>query len=168
MTPGERTILPDMPTKARSKTSSIDLSAYVAGLSYGAGILMIVSLRGTGEFRLNGFKIYVLIAAVAIFIAAVLLIQRHMRFSLTANTFGKPQHLATDGIFRYSRNPIYVAFFLPLASLAVISLWAALAALAVYVVAMTMTVIKTEERDLAEKFGAEYASYKAKVPRWLF
>ena len=102
------------------------------------------------------------------FLLSVLLLQRHMRLSLTASTFGKPQQLVTSGIFRYSRNPIYVAFLLPLASLSVLSLPAAAAAMAFYVLAMNLTIIRSEERDLQQLFGADFTRYKADAPRWLF
>ena len=90
-----------------------------------------------------------------------------MRLSLLANTFGAPGHLVTSGIFGYSRNPIYVAFFIPLASIAVFSISGAIAAIALYVLAMNLTVIRKEERDLLAAFGDEYAHYLSSAPRWL-
>jgi protein-S-isoprenylcysteine O-methyltransferase Ste14 len=152
----------------RGRASFIDLSAYVSGVSYAAGLIIAGPARIRSEIISGGPALYVLLASFAAFIAAVLLIQRHMGFSLTVNTFGKPRHFVTDGIFRYSRNPVYVAFLLPLASLAVLSVTAAVAAIGLYVLAMNVTVIRTEERDLAERFGEEFAAYVAKVPRWLF
>jgi protein-S-isoprenylcysteine O-methyltransferase Ste14 len=106
--------------------------------------------------------------AYVIFLAAVLLLQRHMRLALSATTFGKPNDLTTTGVFQYTRNPIYVAFLLPLASLAVFSVAAAAVAIAVYIAAMTTFTIRKEERDLRNIFGQSYVNYAARVPRWLF
>lgn len=152
----------------RDKHPGIDLSAYMAGLGYATGVLISGPVYFSETVRSGGPVTYALAGAFLIFIAAVLLIQRHMRFSLRASTFGKPQHLSTGGVFRYSRNPIYVAFFVPLLSIALVSVIASAAALVVYIVAMNLTVIRNEERDLTEKFGEEYRRYKASVPRWLF
>lgn len=152
----------------RDKHPGIDLSAYMAGLGYVAGVLISGPVHFSETVRSGGPVTYALAGAFIIFIAAVLLIQRHMRFSLRASTFGKPQHLSTGGVFRYSRNPIYVAFFVPLLSIALVSVVASAAAFVVYIVAMNLTVIRNEERDLTEKFGEEYRRYKASVPRWLF
>jgi protein-S-isoprenylcysteine O-methyltransferase Ste14 len=147
--------------------SRIDLSAWISGLSFAAG----VGLAGPASIQyaaISGRPVLATVTlAFAAFIATVLVIQRHMRLSLLACTFGTPQRLVTSGIFQYSRNPIYVAFFVPLASLAILSLSAAIAATAIYILAMTQTVIRKEERDLEAAFGAEFTTYMARVPRWL-
>lgn len=145
----------------------IDLSAWIAGASFATGLALAASPQMASEVLAGGPALFVPVAAIAAFIASVLLIQRHMRLSLTANTFGEPVHLVTSGIFRYSRNPIYVAFFMPLASIAYFSLASAIAAMAIYVLAMNLTVIRKEERDLLEAFGDEYARYLTTAPRWL-
>ena len=104
--------------------------------------------------------------AVALFICAVVVLQRSMRLSMLSASFGNPRHLTTTGAFRYSRNPIYAAFLLPMASLAVISPVAALLGCALYVRVMTAMVIAREERVLEATFGSAYTAYKARVPRW--
>ncbi|NOT71253.1 MAG: isoprenylcysteine carboxylmethyltransferase family protein [Hyphomicrobium sp.] len=153
---------------AHARPALIDLSAWISGLSYGAGFLLAGPAAVAHAALSNGAVVPVLVAAYVAFLATVLIIQRHMRLSLLANTFGSPQRLVTGGIFRLSRNPIYVAFFVPLASLAIISLPAAIAASALYVAAMNATVISKEERDLRAAFGAEFETYLATVPRWIF
>lgn len=145
----------------------IDLSAWISGLAYAAGLVLAASPAMAAEILSLGPRLWVLIASFAAFIACVLLIQRHMRLSLLADSFGAPRFLVTDGVFRYTRNPIYVAFLLPLASIAVFSVWAAAVAILLYVAAMTLTVIRKEERDLLSAFGRNYESYAAGTPRWL-
>jgi protein-S-isoprenylcysteine O-methyltransferase Ste14 len=145
----------------KGRASLVDLSAWISGLSYAAGLAL------AGPAAIVGGKLLALALVYAVFLLMVLAIQRHMRLSLAAHTFGSPRQLTTSGIFKFSRNPIYVAFFLPLASLAILSLPAAIAAIGIYVLAMNLTVIRKEERDLAEAFGDAFAAYVAEVPRWV-
>lgn len=152
----------------KGRASVIDLSAWLSGLSYAAGLALIGPVRIESEIVNGRPALFLLPLTYLAFLMSVLLIQRHMRFSLLANTFGSPQRLVTGGVFQYSRNPIYVAFFLPLASLAVISMSAAMAAIGVYILAMNLTVIRKEERDLLNAFGPDFAKYLTQAPRWLF
>ena len=76
--------------------------------------------------------------------------------------------LATDGPFRYTRNPGYLSlamFYAVIASLAN-ALWAILLLPAALLV-IKHAVIEREERYLERKFGEEYPRYKARLRRWL-
>ena len=149
----------------KGPANRIDLSAWISGASFWSG-LMLTQTTGQDDV-FSAPAVLVMLATFAIFLSLVLLIQRHMRLSLLANTFGSPRRLVTSGVFRYSRNPIYVAFFIPLASIAAVSLSAAIAAMGLYVLAMNLTVIRKEERDLLTAFGAEFAEYLSSTPRWI-
>lgn len=72
------------------------------------------------------------------------------------------------GPYRFSRNPIYLAFSLLQLGIAiwVNSLWL-LATLVGTVVLIHCVVIRREEQYLERRFGAEYLDYKASVRRWL-
>ena len=72
------------------------------------------------------------------------------------------------GPYRFSRNPIYLAFSLFQLGIAiwVNSAWLLLT-LVVAVMLMHSTVIPKEEQYLERRFGAEYLDYKASVRRWL-
>ena len=76
--------------------------------------------------------------------------------------------IVRTGPYRFSRNPIYVAFSLLQLGLAawIDSLWL-IATLIVAIALMTTVVIPREERYLERKFGAEYSDYKARVRRWI-
>ena len=76
--------------------------------------------------------------------------------------------LVCIGPYRYSRNPIYLAFFALHLGLAICvnSLWL-VAALIVTVAIIAVVVVPREERYLTGRFGAEYLEYKASVRRWL-
>jgi protein-S-isoprenylcysteine O-methyltransferase Ste14 len=72
------------------------------------------------------------------------------------------------GPYRFSRNPIYLAFSVFQLGIAiwVNSLWL-LVTLAAALALMHYVVIPREEQYLERRFGAEYLDYKASVRRWL-
>jgi protein-S-isoprenylcysteine O-methyltransferase Ste14 len=76
--------------------------------------------------------------------------------------------LTTEGPFRYSRNPSYLALAMIYAGIAFLlnSLWAILF-LPLVVVVMQREVIGREERYLERTFGEEYLTHKGKVRRWV-
>jgi protein-S-isoprenylcysteine O-methyltransferase Ste14 len=76
--------------------------------------------------------------------------------------------LTTEGPFRYSRNPSYLALALIYAGIASLrnSLWAMLLLPPVFMV-MQREVIGREERYLERAFGEEYLAYKAQVRNWV-
>lgn len=152
----------------RRPAIAIDRSSWVSWASFVLGCEMARDYGFGADLKAGGQGIMVVAGAVATFFILVLLIQRHMRLSLLANTFGEPQQLVTTGWFRVTRNPIYVAFLIPLASLGYYSLTAAIAAIGLYMLSMTYLVIAREEEVLERSFGAAYLGYKASTPRWLF
>ncbi|HEV7444718.1 MAG TPA: isoprenylcysteine carboxylmethyltransferase family protein, partial [Steroidobacteraceae bacterium] len=76
--------------------------------------------------------------------------------------------IVRKGPYRFSRNPIYLAFSLLQLGL---SLWvnslALLIALIPAVALMWLVVIPREERYLEARFPSDYLPYKASVRRWL-
>ena len=76
--------------------------------------------------------------------------------------------LVTGGVYRVTRNPMYLSLLLYLlAWAAYLSNWLALLLVPVFVIYINELQIKPEERALSALFGAEYAAYKARVRRWL-
>lgn len=76
--------------------------------------------------------------------------------------------IVTDGPFRFSRNPLYVAASLLYLGLALMfnSVWPLVLFVPMLVV-LDWGVIRREERYLEAKFGDAYLAYKARVRRWL-
>jgi protein-S-isoprenylcysteine O-methyltransferase Ste14 len=72
------------------------------------------------------------------------------------------------GPYRFSRNPIYLAFVLFVLGLSgwLNNLWL-LVMLVPAVGIIAMVVIPREERFLERNFNDQYSSYKARVRRWL-
>jgi protein-S-isoprenylcysteine O-methyltransferase Ste14 len=76
--------------------------------------------------------------------------------------------VVSGGVYRVSRNPMYLGFLLALAGWAVyLSNAGAALLLPVFVAYMTQYQIKPEERALLAKFGSEFAQYMSRVRRWL-
>jgi protein-S-isoprenylcysteine O-methyltransferase Ste14 len=76
--------------------------------------------------------------------------------------------IVRTGPYRFSRNPIYVAFVLFLLGLALWlnNLWL-LVALAAFASFISIMIIPREERFLERNFHIPYSEYKATVRRWL-
>ena len=77
-------------------------------------------------------------------------------------------HILTNGIFAYSRNPIYFGWFIVFIGMAMANLsWSSLLVAALLIVLLDQFVVLNEEKYLATKFGDQYLSYKAQVRRWV-
>jgi protein-S-isoprenylcysteine O-methyltransferase Ste14 len=76
--------------------------------------------------------------------------------------------IITDGPYRFSRNPVYLAMTLLYCGIAVVldGVWVVAMLIPVLIV-MRYGVIRREEGYLEAKFGAEYVAYKRTVRRWL-
>lgn len=76
--------------------------------------------------------------------------------------------IVDDGIYGFSRNPMYLAMILLYAAFAFgFSSLGALLLLPVTIFLIRTQVIAREERYLEAKFGDSYRTYKARVRRWL-
>jgi protein-S-isoprenylcysteine O-methyltransferase Ste14 len=95
--------------------------------------------------------------------------ERAMRHAGTpANPYKPVSHIATEGPFRYTRNPAYLAMTMIYTGIAGLAnaLWAILL-LPVALLVIQRGVIEREEHYLERKFGEEYLRYKARVRRWI-
>lgn len=79
-----------------------------------------------------------------------------------------PKRLVAVGLYRFSRNPMYIAVVTILIGWAVIF---QTVALVIYTVAVTIAfhlrVVYAEEPFLARTHGKEWEEYRSRVPRWL-
>jgi protein-S-isoprenylcysteine O-methyltransferase Ste14 len=147
----------------------IHLSAIIAGASYatGAVLALLTSASMARDLTDAGTGAYVQLFTFIGFILAIAVIQRQMGIALSANRTTTPDALCTVGAFKYSRNPIYLAFIGPLAALGYFSPVAAGVAIVLYLLAMTWIVIRSEERALQSKFGTAFEDYCRRTPRWI-
>ncbi|MET0053051.1 MAG: isoprenylcysteine carboxylmethyltransferase family protein [Candidatus Thiodiazotropha sp.] len=90
------------------------------------------------------------------------------RLGTNIHTFNEPDLLVTEGLFRFSRNPMYLGFSLALTGLAL-----TLGTLTPFLVVMAFVLIADrwyipfEERAMTDKFGQAYLDYASQVRRWL-
>ena len=76
--------------------------------------------------------------------------------------------LVTSGIYRATRNPMYLGFLLVLAGWALLAgNWIAVVLLPLFIVLLNKLQIEPEERILEEHFGDAYRAYKARTRRWI-
>jgi protein-S-isoprenylcysteine O-methyltransferase Ste14 len=80
----------------------------------------------------------------------------------------KTSSLVTTGIYRVTRNPMYVGDLFVIVAWAVFlsAPWTLVGPLA-FVLYMNRFQIAPEERVLSAMFGTDYSTYKARVRRWL-
>ena len=92
------------------------------------------------------------------------------RARTTVNPFAPERtvNIVSSGIYRLSRNPMYLGMACILTGWAV-WLWQVQAVLGVvlFVAWITRFQIIPEERVLAQKFGTEYRQYRQRVRRWV-
>jgi protein-S-isoprenylcysteine O-methyltransferase Ste14 len=76
--------------------------------------------------------------------------------------------MVSGGVYRLTRNPMYLGFLLALLGWATwLGNLLALAVVAGFVLYLTRFQIVPEERLLAQRFGGEFAAYRQRVRRWL-
>ncbi len=90
------------------------------------------------------------------------------RASTPVDPYSPTTAIVNAGVYRYSRNPLYLALTLFYIALTAITnmLWPLLL-LPLVMLVIQRGVIVREERYLEKKFGEAYLQYKAKVRRWL-
>ena len=78
------------------------------------------------------------------------------------------EHLITDGIYRFTRNPMYLGMVIMLAGVAT---WFGtapfFAAAAAFFLVIQLAFCPYEERKLMAEFGAVYSDYMMGVRRWI-
>jgi protein-S-isoprenylcysteine O-methyltransferase Ste14 len=110
-----------------------------------------------------------LAAAVGVAIA-VAARMRFRRVGTTVNPLdpSKASHLVTGGVFRVSRNPMYLGLVLLLIGW---SIWLGSASPwlvpPLFVIVLTVVQIIPEEQALSRRFGEQYLSYRRSVARWI-
>ena len=107
---------------------------------------------------------------VSILIILIIPVTKFIKYKTTIDPieFKKVNKLVTSGIYKYSRNPMYLGLLLIVISSSILYL-------NIYSVSTPIFFyywinrfqIQREEIFLTEKFGKEYLSYKTKTRRWI-
>ena len=123
-------------------------------------------LQIPGALRL-GTAAAVLLVGIGFSVGGVLAFRR-ARTTLNPTKPEQASSLVRSGVYRVTRNPMYVGLLCVLVAWAVFlsSAWALLGPL-IFVLYIGRFQIAPEERALAKLFGSEFAEYQVKVRRWL-
>jgi Putative protein-S-isoprenylcysteine methyltransferase len=124
------------------------------------------------DFRISFTEVSRLLQLVALcFWAFGFLLLYLGRFKLGDSfRLGSPKEdtrLKTDGLFRISRNPMYVGMFATLIASALYTLNPIVIGLGAFVVAVHHGIVLAEERHLSSTFGREYRAYCNRVRRYV-
>ncbi len=137
--------------------------------------VFLLSLPAQRYFPMGNQFIYGITAnilgTIGIMAGLLLVIPAIYQFIRTKNTLitVKPAHsLQHSGIYRFSRNPMYLGLLLLYVGLAfLIGNWWTLLFVPLLIVIVTYFVIRPEEKYLGRAFGESYRAYRRKVRRWI-
>ena len=114
-----------------------------------------------------------LISFILLFIGILILINPILKFIKSRTTidpikFKKVNKLITSGIYKYSRNPMYLGLLMIVISTTIfyLNIFSTTTPILFYCW-INKFQIKREEIFLTEKFGKEYLLYKTKTRRWI-
>jgi protein-S-isoprenylcysteine O-methyltransferase Ste14 len=133
------------------------IPSWLTGWTHGQPVSHLWPLRGVG--------------IALIVIGAVVLLHAFARFVLegigTPAPIAPTERLVVGGLYRYVRNPMYLAVLAVIVGQALFFWQVVLLPYAVVVfVAVAAFVRGYEEPTLAEKYGDEYRTYQRDVPAW--
>ena len=136
-------------------------------------ILVISNYFSSKKIDLIHITFQTSIAIFILFVGLLILINPVLKFIKSKTTinpikFKKVNKLVTSGIYKYSRNPMYLGFLIIVISSSIfyLNIYSILTPLFFYLW-INRFQIKREEIFLTEKFGKEYLSYKNKTRRWI-
>jgi protein-S-isoprenylcysteine O-methyltransferase Ste14 len=145
---------------------------YTLMAAFVAGVFLLRKTLLAVDFGTNPVLIAVAVPMLAASIVLRRKISRHLRFSTLGGLpemapESHPQPLLTEGIYSRIRHPRYVEALLVMAALALIA--NNLASYVNWIIGIpgVLLIVRIEERELRDRFGAEYEAYCARVPRFV-
>ncbi len=138
---------------------------------YGAGLLLGFVIHFVFPVSALPRELALWLGVVALPVSAGIAVSALRALARAKTSFDPRQPttaVVTDGAFRFSRNPMYVALTLLYLGVGLLanSLWTLLLIVPVMVV-IQRGVVEREERYLERKFGEGYLRYRAHVRRWI-
>ncbi len=141
----------------------------------------VALLAGAGMWAANGFalptvplsplraSLFTLTCALSLAIAGTAMWTfARVRTTIDPVNIKRASSLVTNGVFRLTRNPMYVGLAGALISWAVLlNSPPLLLGPVVFIAFIDRLQILPEERMMSAKFGQDYAEYKSRVRRWL-
>lgn len=153
------------------KALELKIPPPVVGLVAAAAMWGIDRAEWTPSYEFPGRRVLALTLAVAgLGLAGAGVIEfRRARTTVNPLRPSTTSSLVASGVYRVTRNPMYVGFLLVLLGWAA---WlanpATLVIAALFVLYLNRFQITPEERALHALFGAEFETYRGRVRRWLW
>ena len=140
--------------------------------------ILVLILITSNYFSQNRLEIIYLpykysISVVILLVGSLILLNPVFKFIKSKTTvnpvkFKKVNKLVTSGIYKYSRNPMYLGMILIIISTSIFYLnYYSVVTPFIFYFWINRFQIKREEIFLKEKFGKEYLSYMSKTRRWI-
>ncbi len=152
--------------------SSLELRVPPVAVAAVAALCMWMLARWTpglqwGDSWRLGTAVLLLTAGVLVAVAGVLEFRR-ARTTVNPTTPQAASSMVRSGIYRHTRNPMYLGMLLVLVAWAVwLASLAACAVLPAFLLYINRFQIEPEERILAGLFAADFDAYRRSVRRWL-
>lgn len=139
------------------------LMLFLLALSWPLSLILPTALSHQNIITIVGYAL--LISGTTLLLSAAGLFKK---IGTTIDPTKAPDQLVTTGIYKLSRNPMYLGMLLILigAQLALSSLFGMILPITFFLI-MNKIVIPREEQMVASSFGAEYVEYKTLVRRWI-
>lgn len=136
-----------------------------------AGLIIQVTMSQflSPPLALTGYWFYVGLALIILGVYPIFAINAAFKANETSiRPDAIPSAFVVSGLFRYSRNPIYVGMTMILvgAGLMTGNLYTLVVAI-IFVGAVQEVWIQKEEANLEAQFGESYLEYKKRVRRWI-
>ena len=157
---------------AERKRALLGTAAFAAGPLAMAGLVPWVLTRWKASRPVPGGAAAQVAGGAMVVAGAAALTGSFVRFAAeglgTPAPFAPPRRLVVGGLYRFVRNPMYLAAASAVAGQGLLLgqrklLWAT----AIWAVPVELFVRLYEEPDLARRFGDDYARYRRHVPRWV-
>ncbi len=111
--------------------------------------------------RLNALWFY---AGLIVYIVGMIIGYLAM-YGFATTPIDKP---VTKGIFRYSRNPMYLGGFISLIGISLVSIsWVYFLTASIWMILNHVMEIPVEESECVKKYGTDYIEYRKKTPKWI-
>ena len=136
-------------------------------------ILVITTYFSSKKLELIGVPYKNAISIIILSIGLLILIPPVFKFIKSKTTvnpieFKNVNKLVITGIYKYSRNPMYLGMMMIVLSTTIFYLnFYSIITPVIFYLWINRFQIKREENFLTEKFGKEYLSYKTQTRRWI-
>ncbi|TNF86546.1 MAG: isoprenylcysteine carboxylmethyltransferase family protein [Gammaproteobacteria bacterium] len=139
------------------------LALAAIGCAWLADQVRPLPIAASDGLRLAGITII----ALAVLLALIALVQ-FIRASTHVEPWRPTTKVIRTGVFRFSRNPIYLSFCIATVGIGLLlNSWWVVASVTVIKPLLEHFVISREEAYLEKKYGEHYLEYKRQVRRWL-